>query len=98
MRGEQMKCERCQGFQGDEDARYRVYSDAMDIRVCALCADKARELQIAVEVLPSIASPIIGLPVPNERGLVTPLDCAKTSHSASNHTGDRPQIILSTSG
>lgn len=43
-----MECERC--FTGDE-ARYRVYTDIIDMKVCSACADKARKIGIAVEVL-----------------------------------------------
>jgi hypothetical protein len=43
-----MKCERC--LRGEE-ARYRVYTDAMEMVVCAACADEARNLEITVEPL-----------------------------------------------
>ena len=43
-----MKCQRC--LRGEE-ATYRVYTDVIDMKVCAACADEARELGIAVEVL-----------------------------------------------
>ncbi len=43
-----MHCERC--LRGEE-ARYRVYTDAMEIAVCAACADEARNLGITVEPL-----------------------------------------------
>ena len=43
-----MKCERCCGR---EEAAYRVRSDVIDMKVCAACADEARRLGIAVEVL-----------------------------------------------
>ncbi|MFQ5850079.1 MAG: hypothetical protein ACE5JU_05755 [Candidatus Binatia bacterium] len=58
-----MNCQRCLA----DEARYRVYSDAIDIRVCTSCAEEARELEIAVEILPNIADPIIGLGIPNQR-------------------------------
>lgn len=45
-----MKCQRCLN---GEVARYRVYTDAIDIKVCGLCAEEARELGITVEVLDS---------------------------------------------
>ena len=41
-----MKCERC--LRGEE-ATYRVYTDAMQMAVCAACADEARKLGITVE-------------------------------------------------
>jgi hypothetical protein len=41
-------CTRC--LKG-EQARYRVYTDAMDMAVCAACADEARKLGISVEQL-----------------------------------------------
>ena len=43
-----MKCGRCLS---DEEATYRVYSDALDMAVCAACADEARKLGIGVEPL-----------------------------------------------
>jgi hypothetical protein len=43
-----MKCQRCCGR---EEAAYRVRSDVIDMKVCAACADEARRLGIAVEVL-----------------------------------------------
>lgn len=43
-----MKCERC--LRGEE-AKFRVRSDIIDMKVCAACADEARKLGIAVEVL-----------------------------------------------
>jgi hypothetical protein len=43
-----MKCERCCGR---EEATYRVRSDVIDMKVCAACADEARRLRIAVEIL-----------------------------------------------
>lgn len=39
-------CGRCLS---GEDATYRVYSDVMDMAVCAACADEARKLGIGVE-------------------------------------------------
>jgi hypothetical protein len=43
-----MKCQRCCGH---EEATCRVRSDVIDMKVCAACADEARRLGIAVEVL-----------------------------------------------
>lgn len=43
-----MECERC--FTGEE-AKYRTYTDIIDMKVCAACADRARKLGIAVEDL-----------------------------------------------
>lgn len=43
-----MKCQRC--LKG-EVAEYRVYSDAIDMKVCSSCAKEAGELGITVEVL-----------------------------------------------
>ena len=43
-----MKCERCST---DEDATYRVYTDAMEMKVCAACAAEAQKLGIASEAL-----------------------------------------------
>jgi hypothetical protein len=43
-----MKCGRCLS---GEEATYRVYSDALDMAVCAACADEARKLGIGVEPL-----------------------------------------------
>jgi hypothetical protein len=43
-----MKCQRC--LRGEE-ARYRVYTDLIEMAVCAACADEARKLGITVETL-----------------------------------------------
>jgi hypothetical protein len=43
-----MKCERC--LKGEE-AKYRVHTDIIDMKVCAACAEEAGRLGIAVEAL-----------------------------------------------
>jgi hypothetical protein len=43
-----MECQRC--LTGKE-AKYRVYTDIIDMKVCETCADAARKLGIAVEAL-----------------------------------------------
>jgi hypothetical protein len=43
-----MKCQRCSRR---EEATYCVRSDVIDMKVCAACADEARGLGLAVEVL-----------------------------------------------
>ena len=43
-----MKCQRCWS---DQEAAYRLYTDALNIKVCATCAEEALGLGIAVEVL-----------------------------------------------
>ena len=43
-----MKCERCLR---DEEATYRVHTDLIDMKVCSACADEARTLGIAADVL-----------------------------------------------
>jgi hypothetical protein len=43
-----MECQRC--LLGLE-ARYRVHTDVLDMKVCATCANEARRLEIAVEIL-----------------------------------------------
>jgi len=43
-----MNCQRCSR---GEEASYRVRSDLIDMKVCAACADEARRLGLAVEVL-----------------------------------------------
>lgn len=43
-----MKCQRCIG---DEEVRYRAYSDVLNVKVCVSCAEEARKLGIAVETL-----------------------------------------------
>lgn len=45
-----MRCERCTGI---EPARYRVFTDELDMIVCPRCAAEARELGIGVEPWPS---------------------------------------------
>ncbi|HSE88281.1 MAG TPA: hypothetical protein VLJ79_18820 [Candidatus Binatia bacterium] len=41
-----MECQRC--LTGKE-AKYRVYSDIIDMKVCEACADAALQLGLAVE-------------------------------------------------
>ena len=43
-----MTCVRCEQ---DKEIRYRVFTEIMDIKVCADCAAEARELHIGIEVL-----------------------------------------------
>ena len=43
-----MTCVRCEE---DKEIRYRVFTDIMNIKVCADCAAEARELHIGIEVL-----------------------------------------------
>ena len=43
-----MKCQRCWS---DQEPASRVYTDALNIKVCATCAEEALALGIAVEVL-----------------------------------------------
>lgn len=43
-----MECQRC--LTGKE-AKYRVYTDIIDMKVCEACTDAARKLGIAVEAL-----------------------------------------------
>jgi len=34
-----------------KEAKYRIYSDIIDMKVCATCADEARRLGLTVEPL-----------------------------------------------
>jgi hypothetical protein len=43
-----MQCQRC--FRGDE-AHHRVLTDTIDLAVCETCAEEARRLGLATEVL-----------------------------------------------
>ena len=43
-----MKCQRCCRH---EEARYRVHSELIDMKVCGACAAEAGRLGIAVELL-----------------------------------------------
>ena len=43
-----MKCGRCGE---NKNVRYRVFTDIMDIKVCANCAAEARGLHLGIEVL-----------------------------------------------
>ncbi len=45
-----MNCKRC----NENKARYRVFTDIMNLKVCASCAIKAVEVGIAVEALPRL--------------------------------------------
>ena len=51
-----MKCERCKA----NEARYRVYTEAMNTKVCTSCALKALQLGITVVGLEG-GKPLIGL-------------------------------------
>jgi hypothetical protein len=42
-----MKCERCSRHK----AVYRVYTDAIDLKVCFACAEEASRLGLPIEVL-----------------------------------------------
>ena len=46
-----MKCQRCCRH---EEARYRVHSELIDMKVCGACAAEAGRLGIAVELLVSL--------------------------------------------
>jgi hypothetical protein len=48
-----MKCERCPKA---EEARYRAYSDIIDMKVCAACAADGRRLGLSIEVLDAVRS------------------------------------------
>lgn len=47
---QQVNCERCIGHR---EARYRAFTDNMDMKVCASCAEEAKRLAIFVEKLGS---------------------------------------------
>ncbi len=51
-----MNCQRCKL----NEARYRAFSDILDMKVCDPCAKMARELKMSVEPLPTTANPTIG--------------------------------------
>jgi len=61
-----MKCERC--LKGG-DTQYRVYTDLIDMKVCGSCAEEARELGIAVEVLNSGEGKKIGRGQANQKNI-----------------------------
>jgi protein-arginine kinase activator protein McsA len=46
-----MKCERC--LRDEATATYHVFSEIIDMKVCAACAEEARKLRINVEPLDS---------------------------------------------
>jgi hypothetical protein len=50
-----MKCERCPEA---EEARYRAYSDIIDMKVCAACAADGRRLGLSIEVLDPLRSSV----------------------------------------
>jgi hypothetical protein len=50
-----MKCQRCCRR---EEASCRVWSDVIDMKVCAACAAEAMRLGIAVEVLGELELPV----------------------------------------
>ncbi len=43
-----MKCQRCES---QREAEFRVVSDVMNIKVCAVCAAEARRLGTSLQVL-----------------------------------------------
>jgi len=45
-----MNCKRC----NENKARYRVFTDIMNLEVCTSCAIKAVEVGIAIEALPRL--------------------------------------------
>ena len=45
---EKKGCQRCLRA---EQPRYRVHTDAIDMRVCASCAEEARKIRMSVEAL-----------------------------------------------
>jgi hypothetical protein len=54
-----VKCQRCLGI---EEATYRVYSDAINLKVCAGCAEEAQKIGIPVEPLEATSHQAFGLP------------------------------------
>jgi hypothetical protein len=62
-----MQCERCSK---GEEARYRVYTDAMEMAVCAACADEARKLGIGVERRDQEWKPSCTSPLKTKRCLI----------------------------
>ena len=51
-----MSCQRCCRY---EEARYRVRSDLIDMKVCGACAAEAGRLGIAVELVRELELPVI---------------------------------------
>lgn len=47
-----MNCQRCNALPGSE-AVIRIYSDIIDVKVCAQCAREASDLGLAMEPLDS---------------------------------------------
>jgi hypothetical protein len=60
----------CQRCLRDGAARYRVYTDAIDMAVCRSCAEEARAMGIKVELLDLMEKKANS---PRQR----PLDCGK---------------------
>ena len=56
-----MKCQRC--LREGAEAIHRVFTEMIDIKVCAWCADEARKLGINVEPLDSSCEGIRFQPV-----------------------------------
>jgi hypothetical protein len=59
-----MKCERCVRAQ---EARYRAYSDILDMKVCAACAAEGCQLGLSIDVLDSLQSSLLRLEWPERR-------------------------------
>jgi hypothetical protein len=63
-----MKCQRCLS---DQPAAYRVYTDVLNIQVCATCAEEALGMGIAVEVPSAEKGKATGRRVSLESGIVS---------------------------
>ena len=63
-----MKCQRCLS---NQQAAYRVYTDVLNLQVCATCAGEALGLGIAVEVLSAEKGKATGRRVSLESGIVS---------------------------
>ena len=52
--GSKMKCVRCEE---NKEAQYRVFSDILDLKVCADCAAEAGRLNLGIELLQQTNDP-----------------------------------------
>ena len=63
-----VECQRC--LTG-KDARYRAYTDVMEIDICRSCAAEARRLGISLASLVSDGHPSTSLKTPGHKGPLT---------------------------
>lgn len=67
--GHDTKCQRCLT---ENEARYRAYTDMMEIDICTQCAEEARRLGISLASLITASDPAARSKTGEHRGTETP--------------------------